>query len=206
MKNIAKVLQRKVTSLEMIEEQIETVNRELDGLNDDLLAHVEAREIIQRAAAMTQEALGTRLSEIVSQALGLVFDYMNLGFSVQFVTRRNSTECDMFITEDGGEYDPLGSCGFGAADVASFALRVAMWSMNRTENFMVFDEPFRNLDDDQMVQAALLLSTLSEELGIQMVVVTHKEALKANAGKIYRVTKMDGVSRAVVEKTAKQLN
>ena len=74
-------------------------------------------------------------------------------------TRRDSTECDMFITEDGHEYDPLGSCGLGAADVTSFALRIAMWTLNKTANTIIFDEPFRNLDEDRMPQAALLLST-----------------------------------------------
>lgn len=183
------------TKRNLIHQNILNTNTELNELDESLNHHIEAREIIQKASQLTQQSLEVRLSEIVSQALELVFDDFNLGFSVQFVTKRNSTECDMYITEDGELYDPLGSCGFGAADVASFALRVAMWSLNKTANVMIFDEPFRNLDDDRMPNAALLLSTLSEELGIQMIVVTHEEDLKSNAGKAYRVVKNNGVCK-----------
>lgn len=189
MHEVNKQLHKLATKREILLDNIGTINSELNILDDSLNHHIEAREIIQKAAQLTQQSLEVRLSEIVSQALELVFDDLNLGFCVRFVTKRNSTECEMFITEDGEEYDPLGSCGFGAADVASFALRVAMWTLNKTANVMIFDEPFRNLDDYRMPQASLLLSTLSEELGIQMVVVTHEESLKENAGTSYVVVK-----------------
>ncbi len=201
MKETGERLNKLVTSRGLIQERIEKTNLDLNKLDQSLVSHVEAREIIQKAAQLTQESLEERLTEIVSQALDLVFDNLNLGFKVEFLPRRNSTECDMFITEDGELYDPLSSCGFGAADVASFALRVAMWTLNKTDNIMVFDEPFRNLGDDDMPQAALLLSTLSEELGIQMVIVTHKEELKNNAGLTYRVTKRNKISTVELEKT-----
>jgi len=199
MHKIKEQLHKKSVSRDLLKQHIIDVNWDLDNLNDSLNHHIEAREIVQSAAQLTQQSLEVRLSEIVSQALELVFDDLNLGFSVQFVTKRNATECEMYITEDGELYDPLGSCGFGAADVASFALRVAMWTLNKTANVMVFDEPFRNLDDYRMPNAALLLSTLSEELGIQMIVVTHEDELRSNAGKVFRVTKKGGISKVMVE-------
>jgi DNA repair exonuclease SbcCD ATPase subunit len=195
MKDIQELLHTKLTSRDLIKEQMGNINLDLDKLNLSLTHHIEAREIIQKAAQLTQKSLEVRLSEIVSEALELVFDDLNLGLSVQFVPKRNSTECEMYITEDGEEYDPLGSCGFGVADVASFTLRVAMWSLNKNANIMIFDEPFRNLDDDRISQAALLLTTLSTELDIQMVVVTHEDALKEHAGKSYVVTKKNGVCK-----------
>lgn len=203
MNNITKIkekLDETTISRNLIAKDITKINGKLDDLNDSMVNHIDARECIQKAAQMTQKALQERLADMVSQALSLVFFDIDIGFSVKFEVRRNSTECDMWITEDGEEYDPLGNCGFGAADVASFALRVAQWTLNKTEPFMVFDEPFRNLDSIRMPQAAMLLSTLSEELGIQMLVVTHEEDLKANAGKIYRVVKNGNVSTAIEEK------
>lgn len=201
MDKIRELLNKQITSQELIEEDINKINVKLDDLNNSLISHVDARECIQKAKQMTQESLQGRLSKIVTDALQLVMFDMDLGFSVEFMVRRNSTECDMWITEGGEKYHPLDSCGFGAADVASFALRIGMWSLNKSEPFMVFDEPFRNLGSIHMPNAAMLMATLSEEMGIQMMVTTHEEDLKATAGRAYRVVKTGKVSKVILEKT-----
>lgn len=192
--NIKTSLQEFKTRRELYKEEIIELNNKLDKLNTDLDAITEARELIQKAAQLTQRTLEVRLTDIVSQALDLVFDGDGLGFVVRFVTRRNTTECDMFLTEAGEEYDPLGQGGFGAADVISFALRIAMWRIKKSSPIMVFDEPFRNLDDHRIVGAAELAATLSHELGIQMIIVSHEEELRHSADKAFKVIKKNGVS------------
>lgn len=180
---------------DVLKSQIAKLQADLDKLHVAMDDHNQAREVIQKAAQMTQMALSTQLSDIVSQALELVFEGDGLGFKVDFVVKRNSTECEMYITEAGEDYDPLNSCGFGAADVVSFALRIAMWNINRTAPIMIFDEPFRNLDDERIPNAALLAATLSEQLDIQMIIVTHEDELKYAANAAFRVYKKDGISK-----------
>ncbi len=174
-------------------------HNKLDVLDQDLYCCAEVREVFQKSAQITQTYLETNLSNIVTRALGIVFEDIDLGFTVRFVPKRNGTECEMWLTEDGEEYDPLNSSGFGAADVISFALRLAMWKINKTRNTLVFDEPFRNLDEWRMPQASLMLAVLGQELGVQMIVVTHEDALSENADKVFTVSKKNGVSTVKVK-------
>lgn len=196
LEKLKKSLDKAIFDRSVVSNNIENLESKMDDLHYELVAINEARELLQRASALTQNSLANYLSDTVTKALELVFDGDSLGFSVEFVVKRNTTECEMFLTEDGEKYNPLKSCGFGAADVISFALRIAMWNMNKSAPIMVFDEPFRNLDYYRVPNAALLASTLSKELGIQMIIVSHEDELKYGADKAYKVVKVNGVSSA----------
>ena len=110
---------------------------------------------------------------------------------VEFIQRRNKTECDLLFVRNGKEIDPLESSGYGAVDIAAFALRVASWSMKipRSRNTIILDEPMRFLSEDRQPFASQMLKELSERLGIQFIIVTHEDILTEYADKIFSVSK-----------------
>lgn len=175
-------------------------NEELDILYNQQLDCIEAREVIQNAAQLTQTNLGKTLSVIVTKALEIVFEDEAPLFIVRFATKHNSTACEMFFSDDGtNEMDPLDSCGFGAVDVASFALRISIWSMSNARPVFIADEPFRNLDAERIPRASEMVKTLADELGLQMIIVTHEEDLKNNSDKVFIVTKSKDKKSSVKE-------
>lgn len=156
----------------------------------------EVRVIFQKAAQITQQQISFHIENIVSHAMAAVFDDP-YDFKVDFVTRRNVTECDlMFVNKDGAEMKPLDSCGYGAADIASLALRVAYWKMSDgVRNTLILDEPTRNLSLDKQPLASRMIRELSKTLNIQFLIVTHSKALAAEAEKKFEVTRKQTVSR-----------
>ena len=169
---------------------IKKTNKKLDTLAEQKVNHVEAREYIIKAAQLTQENLEKHLSSIVTKALEIVFEEEAPKFIVRFTPKRNTSECEMYFSDDGvNEMDPLDSCGFGAVDVASFALRISIWALGKSRPTIIVDEPFRNLDSERMPRASEMVKILSEELGIQMIIVTHEEDLQANSDKVFIVSK-----------------
>lgn len=154
----------------------------------------KARVIFQKAAQVTQSQLSEKVSSIVSSALAAVsFPY---SFVVEFVSRRNSTECDLWFEKEGKRKSPLASCGYGAADIASLALRVAYWKLDgEARNCVILDEPLRNLDKERQPLASMMIKNLSRmNNGLQMVIVTHNPALMKSTDKCFRVTKENDVS------------
>ena len=98
----------------------------------------KARAIIQDVGLKTQQELQFHISDITSLALSVVFqDPYEL--KVDFVQRRNKTECDLLFTRGGKDIDPLESSGYGAVDVAALALRVASWSMQNPRSRNTID-------------------------------------------------------------------
>ena len=160
-----------------------------------LRRHEQAKEIIRSVGIATQQQLQYHISDITSLALEAVFpDPYKL--EVEFIQRRNKTECDLYFVREDNKIDPLTASGVGAVDVASFALRIASWSMSipHSRNTIVLDEPFRFLSENYQEQASQMVKEISQKLGIQFIIVTHEEVLTSYADKIFKVKIRKGKS------------
>jgi len=155
----------------------------------------QAREIFQKSAILTQNHLADHLSCIVTKAIRAVFYEKDVYFKVEFVERRNTTECDMWIQEGEFKYSLLESRGFGMTDIVSFALRVAYILLHTSDNVLIIDEPFRNLSKDKHEVASQMIKEISKELDMQFIISTHVDLLERYADKVFRVSQTDGVSK-----------
>lgn len=173
-----------------IEKSLTLLHNEIRDLKRSLRRHEQAREIIREVGLKTQSQLSFHISDITSLALSAVFEDP-YELKVNFVQRRNKTECDLLFVRNEQEMDPLDSSGVGAVDVASFALRIASWTMlkPRTRSTIILDEPFRFLSEGYQEKASAMLKELSQRLGIQFIIITHEEILTTAADKIFQVKK-----------------
>ena len=111
-------------------------------------------------------------------------------FVMKFESRRNTLECDLKFEINGKLRSPLNSCGFGAASVASLALRVAYWGLGDSNNTIILDEPVTALDKHRMPLASMMIKQLSRmRRGLQFIIITHSPALAESADRVFGVTK-----------------
>ena len=178
----------------IMKSQLESTIKSIDRTEYQLVDHDEARTVIQKSAQITQKNLEEHIGKIVSKAMDIVFLDEAKEFFVEFVTRRNTTECDLKLNDNGNLIDPLDSSGFGEADVVSFALRIAYWSLGKTRNVLILDEPFRYLDGVRMERASEMVKALSDELNLQIIMVTHESKMGYSADKRFHVIKKKGIS------------
>ena len=178
------------------------VNRsflELDSRRKELKKSVrrseEAQAIIQKVAKDTQSQLEIHISDIVTMALETIFDDP-YEFRIEFVVKRNKTECELIFEKDGVKIHPLSASGGGVIDTASFALRIALWTLQtpRSRNTIILDEPFKFLSKDLLPRASELLKELSEKLNLQFIIVTHLDELTECADKTFEVRIKKGKS------------
>lgn len=162
--------------------------RRLSGLKQEAIHVEEARVIIQHAAQATQKQLEYRISEVCSFAMAAVFDHP-YSLKIEFVTRRNKTEADVWFERDGERVKPVDAAGGGAVDVAALALRVAVWSLRRprSRNTLILDEPAKMLSADLMPGAADMVHELSRRLGLQFIIVSHSQELIEGADRWFHV-------------------
>lgn len=158
--------------------------------------HEQAQEIIKAVSLKTQEQLQYHINDITSLALEAIFiDPYKL--QTEFVERRNKTECDLFFIRNGQKVDPLSASGGGTIDVASFALRIASWSMQipHSRNTIILDEPFRFLSEDLQEKASHMIKEVSRRLGIQFIIITHNPLLTQHADKTFKTTIKKGITQ-----------
>lgn len=176
---------------------IEVIQRAIKVNELAIVRHTKAREILKLVGLQTQQELEYHISSITSLAMQSVFGEGSYNVLIEFVQRRNKTECDILFERDGEKFHPLDSSGGGAVDVAAFALRIASWSMQspRTRNVIILDEPFRFLSTDNQEKASQMIKEVSNRLGIQFIIITHEEMLTLYADKVFTVKNKKGKSK-----------
>jgi DNA repair exonuclease SbcCD ATPase subunit len=183
---------------QQLQKTVETLEIELKEKTRSLRQHEQAREVIKEVGLKTQQELEFHISDITSLALESVFSNP-YQLKIEFVQRRNKTECDLFFERDGNRFDPIDSSGVGTIDVAAFALRIASWSMQNphSRNTIIMDEPFRFLSANYQEQASQMIKEISKRLGIQFIVVTHEPVLASYADKTFEVSIKNGISKII---------
>lgn len=172
--NLDKLLQDYRHASRTAKREKETLLRLREKLTDSL----EAQKIVQGVAKTVQQKVHDRISRLVSDCLKTCFPYR---FEILFEEKRGKTDARMvFFDEEENEIDPLTAAAGGAVDLASFALRLTCLMLQRPKKrkLLVLDEPFKHLSKDRHEVVGELIEKLSKELEIQVIFVTHNEAMR----------------------------
>lgn len=148
----------------------------------------KAQVFLQKVAQDTQNQLRFHIKDIVQLCLDTIWPG-EVVFDVLFEINRGKTEARLIFVVDGEEVDPLDADGGGLVQVAAFALRVAVWTLGTTRNSIVLDEPFVALSDNLQPLAAEVIKELSDKLGLQFIMVTHRKELTGIADRIFEVNR-----------------
>jgi DNA repair exonuclease SbcCD ATPase subunit len=180
---------------------VENYEKTKTSLSESLLEYencLKARTIVQSVAKETQSRIEIHIGKLVSCALATVFPDPYI-FALRFVERRNSTECDLIFTKNENETDDiLNSGGGGVADIASFALRVALWSLKKSRATFLLDEPDKFLHNPVFQEkASEMMKELCDKLGIQIIMISDQENIITAADKIIRIENKNRVSSIV---------
>jgi DNA repair exonuclease SbcCD ATPase subunit len=154
----------------------------------------KAQVIIQKVAKETQDEIIIHISDIVTLALNSIFDEP-YEFKLDFVPKRGKTEADIYFLKEGKKIDPMKSSGGGAVDIASIALRIALWSLSNRNNTIILDEPMKFLSKNYLEKAIDMIKMLSEKLKIQFLIVSHIEELVEKADKVFYLLIKKGITK-----------
>jgi len=156
----------------------------------------KAREIAQCVLLLTQGRVKTAIEEIVTLALSTV--YPELSFELEYEIKRNQSEATPWIVENDERHSPRDEVGGGVLDIVSLGLRLALWALMEPKpaNIFILDEPAKFLSRDKQPLFGEMLSQLSKTLGVQILIVSHNNAIIDSADKVYKISQSDGISIA----------
>ncbi len=189
--------------LKQIDSDLTINQNKLQVLNNRVKLLEQAQAFLQKIAQDTQSQLKFQIEDIVNLALETCFpnEYV---FQLQFTIARGKTDAELvFLSQKTNRpIDPMNASGGGVVDLTSFALRIASYALEQgIDNVIILDEPFRFISRDLQVRAGEILKTLSEKLGLQILMVTHIGEMIDIADKVFEVRKnSDGRSIVKVRK------
>ena len=117
---------------------------------------------------------------------------------MDFEIKRSQTEAQCWFVRNGERIRPMDAAGGGAVDIASFALRVTLWSLGKTAPVIVLDEPVKFVSRDLQSRAGLMMRELSERLGLQFIIVSHDPDIIEGAHRTFRAQMKEGRSLLTV--------
>lgn len=187
-------LQNEAQAVDDVERQIDVVSRSITAETEALEAAIEhlkhaqeAQEILQCLSKAVQQKVHNQIAKVVTSCLEAVFGEKAYAFKIQFEMKRGKTEAVLKFKRGEHEVDPLDASGGGMVNVAAFALRAACLIMHRPRlsPLLVLDEPFGHVSARYQDNIRTMLEKLSEDLGIQILFITHNERLET--GKVIRL-------------------
>jgi len=156
----------------------------LQNLKTEEEDSLTARIIIQQVADETQQQLKSIISSLVTLCVNVVFPDDEIVFEVEINQKRGRTEACFFISDRNGKRidDILDSDGGGLGDIISIALRIAFIRLSKNKfKCLLLDEPTKFLHNvDAQERVNQMLMTVSEDLGIQFIIISDQNELIGN--------------------------
>jgi chromosome segregation ATPase len=141
------------------------------------------------------------VEDIVTEGLQTIFFDQDLSFESAVEFKRDRVWVEVFI-RNGSKKDPLShrgkpldSSGGGPSSVASLVLRVLTLLRLKRYPLLILDEALGAVSDEYVELTGQFLSQLTQNTGMDILLVTHKPAFMEHARKSFRVTAVDDGSR-----------
>jgi len=193
-----------VIELELYKKQLRNKKRRINRLNRVLKAYEEARVVLTEAGKVIHREMVKKIEDLVTLSIRTVYT-RPFRFHIEFEEKRNTLEARPVILEGKDEYDIKEDKGGGMIELISFALRIVLWSIQepRTRNFFIFDEPFKRAGI-YIEKIGQILRYLSKKLKIQVLILTHEDALIEICDRVYRASHDGKESRVILVKGLKR--
>lgn len=177
-KSYSKRLKKASAVITKIDTQKKQLEKSRDKLEDDefdseqsLSVATEALTIVQQLTETLQNQAQAKIAGVVTQCLRV---FGNYSFRIEYEAKRGSTAATFVLTRDGVDIDPM-DCGGGIIDVIAFALRVSVLMARKplAQQILILDEPFKFVSANFRDDVARVIETLSDQLNVQFIIVTH---------------------------------
>lgn len=169
---------RAVAALEIQEQLLtqrqENILQELSALKAEVLLLEQVGELFKHVLEESLYQHGRTLETMVSEGLAAIFTDQDIQLRVDITERRGKVALDLKTLHHGLEGDVLNSFGGGLACVQSLLLRIFVLLRSEMAPYLFLDESLAALSSNYVPQAGMLLKQLCEQLGLNVLLVTHQ--------------------------------
>jgi len=178
-----------------LRKSVKNLEKSIDSKEKDKNVYIEVRDLFASVGKATQDMLIQYFENLGTSLLKTIYgdEYR---FSLVFEIKRNKSECSPKIMKGDIQVDLKDEVGVGVVDILSYAMRLAIWSLQkpRTDPIFLLDEPFKYVSKDKMPLVGEALRELTENLGAQTIMISHDEELIDIGDSAYKVEINNNVS------------
>jgi len=178
---------------DILSKQLAEKKLALKQFDEQIQLHKKSTEIFKLwLNNMMNESLNA-IEPIVTSGISSVIDDQSIKFKIDRLMKNNRLIFKFNIENDGVSGDPMKSFGGGVVMVASFVLRVVIMSKIGNGGLLLLDESLNALANKYIDNASELMRKLSQETGINILMVTHNDKFIDGSDVSYSCDKDDAL-------------
>lgn len=165
----------------LIERELLSIEQKVVDVEAELRLESQCEEALEYLAQQGSD----RLTRLVLIGLSVIY-----GSDYRF--RRVGR--DILVDDGHVEVDMIDGRGGGLTDVVSLLLRVLALRQGKggALETLVLDEPLRSVDKETALRASGFLLKIAERMGVNVLMVTHRDELVEDADFVFAVRRRDG--------------
>lgn len=161
------------------------------GKHDELVHKLEVQKqavevMKQLVQALSEEGL-LKLQQLLTYGLSLIFDDRSYSIEIDIKDRGTSKTVEFFLVEGSLKASLRDSVGGGIQSVVSLVLRVYFLLHMDLRRFLVLDESLSQVSTKYVPGLFSFLDHLVEDLGFEILFITHDPRFLPYAKRVYRV-------------------
>lgn len=133
------------------------------------------------------------ISDLITTGLNYIMTDQDLVFRINQEHKNNRIHMKFVLEQDGTSGDPLSSYGGGPAVIISLILRICIMQRMGLGNLLILDESMVALANAYVPSAAAFMRQLSEQTGVNILMVTHNSLFLENSHTAYEGYKTDSL-------------
>ena len=194
--NIKSLIDRQIGERESIISSIEDSKLKMLIASNKEALYGKSIETLQKVSGIMKTKTITNIETLITKGIHDVIGEKNLSFIVKYDSKRNFIQAQYKIHDSvaNEDYNIVDSFGGGIADIISILQRIIFVYKFNTAKIIVLDEAGKWISSCKQDDFGKFLSEISNKLGIQIILITHKNEVLAHSNKIFRVTKSGAFS------------
>lgn len=191
-------LDRALGRRDSVREQLRVAGADIQKLEGEgeLLALVETllQSLVDREVNLSVQAV----QRLLTEGLQAVFPDQNLSVLAKVELQRGKVAVDLVTNQVHGSVTIEGGCNdaFGGAvtTIQSVLLRIFILLKRGLRPVLLMDETLPAFDGNYVHNIGAFLALVSKQLGVDILLVTHNQALVDAADHVYRISRKDGAA------------
>jgi DNA repair ATPase RecN len=147
--------------------------------------------LLQKASDYARQQAKARMEDLVTQLLLVVFPGNDFAFEIVLDVKGAQPIAEYWLTRNGVKTQlkpPDYDNGGGYVDVITLGLRLGIAELEEIPGPLLMDEVGKHVSAEYAPNVAYFLKQYSQQLGRQILLITHNEALAAVADRGFKVS------------------
>lgn len=187
--------------VELLSTEIERDKRAIEGAKSELEVSEEVVDLLTKYASLKEDEIKTKIDRVITKGLRAIFPDEDFESRLDFTVKRGQAVAEPKLITGELETNIVDADSGGVANVVGFLYQLLVLALRkpRQRQIIFADEPFKNLSEEYLEATGEFIRTLTDRLGMQVVLITHQHELKSVADIVYRFTKVDNRTEVAIE-------